>query len=141
MGGCSSWGAEAGTFSHRGIPYTRNMEIRLKFGELLHQRNVTPNRLAQRHGLARNTVYALAHPEPGRVRLDLNVLAAAMMALEAETGQPVTLADVLELRPGTPAPGDPRGYQELIGLFGAEDDISTRHDAYLDAALDDEFLD
>jgi len=117
------------------------MEIRLKFGELLLQRNVTPNRLAQRHGLARNTVYALAHPEPGRVRLDLNVLAAAMTALEAETGQPVTLADVLELRPATPAPGDPRGYHDLIGLFGAEDgpgDTSTRHDAYLDAALDEE---
>lgn len=117
------------------------MEILLKFGELLHQRNVTPNRLAQRHGLARNTVYALAHPEPGRVRLDLNVLAAAMTALEAETGQPVTLADVLELRPGTPAPGDPRGYHDLIGLFGAEDgprDTSTRHDTYLGAALDED---
>lgn len=119
------------------------MEIRLKFGELLSQRQVTPNRLAQRHGLARNTVYALAHPQPGRVRLDLDVLAAAMTALEVETGQPVALEDVLELRPAAPAPGDPLGYHDLIGLFGTEDgpsDTSTRHDAYLGAALDEELL-
>ncbi|BDP40701.1 hypothetical protein DAETH_06700 [Deinococcus aetherius] len=118
------------------------MEIRLKFGELLNERKVTPNRLAQRHGLARNTVYALAHPEPGRVRVDLNVLAAVMAAVEAETGRPVTLGDVLELRPGIPVtPGDPRGYRDLIGLFGEEDgpgDISARHDEYLNAALEED---
>lgn len=118
------------------------MKIRLKFGELLRERKVTPNGLARRHGLARNTVYALAQPESDRVRVDLTVLAAAMSALEAETGQPVTLDDVLELWPDAPAPatpGDPHGYHDLIGLFGRDDgptDLSTRHDEYLDAALE-----
>lgn len=73
------------------------MAIRLKFGELLEARGVTANRLAQRQGLTRNTVYALANPRPERNRLDLDVLADVMTALERESGQPVALTDVLEL--------------------------------------------
>lgn len=73
------------------------MNIRLKFGALLDARGVTPHRLAQRHGLSRNTVYALANPRGERVRLDLDVLAAAMAALERESGESVALTDVLEI--------------------------------------------
>jgi len=73
------------------------MAIKLKFGELLEKRGVTPNRLAQRQGLTRNTVYALANPRPERNRVDLDVLAEVMAALERESGQPVALTDVLEL--------------------------------------------
>ena len=74
------------------------MLIKLKFGELLRQRGITPNKLAASgHGLSRNTIYGLANPPKERVRLDLDVLANAMSALEKETGQPVSLNDVLEV--------------------------------------------
>jgi hypothetical protein len=74
------------------------MQIKLRFGELLRQRGITPNRLAL-HGknLSRNTVYGLANPTENRVRLDLDVLASAMSALEEITGESISITDVLEV--------------------------------------------
>jgi hypothetical protein len=74
------------------------MQIKLRFGELLRQRGITPNRLAQ-HGknLSRNTIYGLANPTENRVRLDLDVLASAMSALKEITGESVSITDVLEV--------------------------------------------
>ena len=58
-----------------------------------------------------------------------------MSALE-KTGEPVKLADMLEVVPGEGStatePGDPQDYRALVGLFGAEDgpnDVSANHDA------------
>jgi hypothetical protein len=72
------------------------MVIRLRFAELLRERGMNPNRLIRSgHGLSRTTVYALANAK-GRVRLDLDVLAKAIEAIEVESGKPVELSDVLE---------------------------------------------
>ena len=83
------------------------MEIRLRFGDLLRKRGITPNRLAQ-HGknLSRNTIYGLANPPADRVRVDLDVLAAAIQALEELTGSPIAINDVLEIIE-TPEPHNP----------------------------------
>ncbi len=81
-----------------GILYSHDVLIKLRFGELLRQRGITPNKLAMAgYGLSRNTVYGLANPSKERVRLDLDVLASAMVALEKATGQAVTINDVLEV--------------------------------------------
>lgn len=81
-----------------GILYSHDVLIKLRFGELLRQRGITPNKLAMAgYGLSRNTVYGLANPSKERVRLDLDVLASAMVALEKATGQAVTISDVLEV--------------------------------------------
>jgi hypothetical protein len=78
--------------------YSQDMLIKLRFGELLKQRGITPNRLWQAgHGLSRNTVYGLANPSSDRVRIDLDVLAEAMNAVFLETGQSVSLDDVFEV--------------------------------------------
>ena len=101
------------------------MLITLKFGELLRQRGITPNKLAASgHGLSRNTIYGLANPPKNRVRLDLDVLANAMSALEKETGQPVSLNDVLEVIE------KPESFEEM--------DLETRawHDADLAPPLE-----
>ena len=101
------------------------MLIKLKFGELLRQRGITPNKLAASgHGLSRNTIYGLANPPKNRVRLDLDVLANAMSALEKETGQPVSLNDVLEVIE------KPESFEEM--------DLETRawHDADLAPPLE-----
>ena len=107
------------------MPYSKDMQIKLKFGELLRQRGITPNKLAASgHGLSRNTIYGLANPPKNRVRLDLDVLANAMSALEKETGQPVSLNDVLEVIE------KPKSFEEM--------DLETRawHDADLAPPLE-----
>jgi hypothetical protein len=88
-----------GTFSTVvGMLYSQDMLIKLRFGELLKQRGITPNRLWKSgHGLSRNTVYGLANPPSDRIRIDLDVLAQAMNAVYLESGQNVSLNDVLEI--------------------------------------------
>jgi hypothetical protein len=98
------------------------MLIRLRFGELLRQRGITPNKLAvSSRGLSRNTVYGLANPPKERVRVDLDVLANAMVALEKASGQPVSISDVLEVIE------EPEPLEEM--------DEETR--AWMDAGLED----
>ena len=90
-------------------------EIRLRFGELLRRRGLTPNRLARSaRNLSRNTVYALANPSSDRVRVDLIVLAAATDAVASVTSEPVTLEDVLEVV--SVAPTSDRDEEDRIWL-------------------------
>jgi hypothetical protein len=111
-----------GTFSIIvGMLYSQDMLIKLRFGELLKQRGITPNRLWQSgHGLSRNTVYGLANPSSDRVRIDLDVLAQAMNAVFLETGQSVSLDDIFEVIE-EPVPPDP----EEVWLNSSASDLKA----------------
>ncbi len=103
------------------------MQIRLKFGEVMTARGITPNRLARTQGINRNTIYALSKVSEDRNRVDLDVLANAMEALERETGLPVTLSDVFELYiPPTP---------EQIAQMEAEKRLELETQAWFNANL------
>ena len=71
-----------------------------KIKQLLEQHNITPYRLWKESGLARQTIYTLAHDKGDRV--DLGTLGTVLQSLERLTGKRVELADVLEVvRDGT----------------------------------------
>ena len=66
-----------------------------KIKQLLEQHNITPYRLWKESGLARQTVYTLAHDKGDRV--DLGTLGTVLHCLERLTGKRVELTDVLEV--------------------------------------------
>ena len=70
-------------------------QVNWKIRQLLVQYNITPYRLWKESGLARQTVYTLAHDKGDRV--DLGTLGTVLAALERLTGKKMELADVLEV--------------------------------------------
>jgi DNA-binding Xre family transcriptional regulator len=79
-----------------GIAHTLEVyTVRWKIRQLLEQHNITPYRLWKDSGLARQTVYTLAHDKGDRV--DLGTLGAVLHTLEKLIGKPVRLDDVLEV--------------------------------------------
>jgi DNA-binding Xre family transcriptional regulator len=129
----------------------RYMKVRLRWrlDDLLKAASITPYRLHKESGLAMNTVYALARGESKQIRLE--TLEQLLPALEALTGQPVTLSDLLEVRPRTaglqqsdaePSSSDSEvddipAYLALAGIFDDEaspGDVSVNHDRYIDEA-------
>jgi DNA-binding Xre family transcriptional regulator len=75
-------------------------KVTWKLKQLLEQHNITPYRLWRESGLARQTVYTLAHNKGDRV--DLGTLGAVLLTLEKLLGRRMVLDDVLEVvRDGT----------------------------------------
>ena len=66
-----------------------------KIKQLLEQHKITPYRLWKESGLARQTVYTLAHDKGDRV--DLGTLGTVLHSLERLTGKRIELTDVLEV--------------------------------------------
>ena len=69
--------------------------VKWKIRQLLEQHNITPYRLWKDSGLARQTVYTLAHDKGDRV--DLGTLGTVLFTLEKLTGKTVQLDDLLEV--------------------------------------------
>ncbi|MEX2540251.1 MAG: helix-turn-helix transcriptional regulator [Trueperaceae bacterium] len=83
------------------------MNIRVRLGDYLAQKDISAYRLAQEadRKLAKNTVYSMARGETKRV--DLETLSTIMIALERLTGEAVTFDDLLERAGDTSASGLP----------------------------------
>lgn len=69
--------------------------VRWKIRAFLDANNITPYRLWKDSGLARQTVYTLAHDKGDRV--DLGTLAAVLSTLGTLVNRPVEISDVLEV--------------------------------------------
>lgn len=126
--------------------------VRWKLDDLLKDAGITPYRLHKESGLAMNTVYALARGDSKQVRLE--TLEQLLPALEALTGHPVTISDLLEVEHRAESlpqssDADRRGvepkipaYLALAGIFDDPDspgDVSVNHDKYIDEALWEEY--
>jgi DNA-binding Xre family transcriptional regulator len=75
-------------------------QVNWKIRQFLDKHNITPYRLWKESGLARQTVYTLAHDKGDRV--DLGALGTVLFTLEKLIAKPVTLDDLLEVvRDGT----------------------------------------
>jgi DNA-binding Xre family transcriptional regulator len=70
-------------------------QVNWKIKELLSKHKITPYRLWKESGLARQTVYTLAHNKGDRV--DLGTLGSVLHALERIIEERVELSDVLEV--------------------------------------------
>jgi DNA-binding Xre family transcriptional regulator len=73
----------------------RVVTVKWRIRAFLDANNITPYRLWKESGLARQTVYTLAHDRGDRV--DLGTLGAVLSTLEKLVSRPVELADVLEV--------------------------------------------
>ena len=69
--------------------------MKWKVRAFLDANNITPYRLWKDSGLARQTVYTLAHDKGDRV--DLGTLGAVLSTLGKLVNRPVELSDVLEV--------------------------------------------
>lgn len=130
------------------------VSIRPRLREYLDTKGLTAYRLAQRvDGMKPASVYAIA---AGKKRPSLESLEKILGALRELTGEPVSLADVLEVQgvvyfgaatlkgAATNTPPVPGSPESLLALAGALDDpdspgdVSERHDHYLGLALEAE---
>lgn len=88
--------------------------IRLKLSELLEERGLTRYRLAegvkQEAGLSQAAVYAILR---GEIMPRIDTLSMLMVALEKETGKPVSLSDVLDYDLSAPTPSPPRAFSRV----------------------------
>jgi DNA-binding Xre family transcriptional regulator len=71
-----------------------SMPVRWKVKEYLEAHSLTPYRFMKESGLAQGTAYRLVNGDTRNLNAD--TLDATIRTLEALTGQPVQLSDVLE---------------------------------------------
>jgi len=96
--------------------------IRWKLRETLKRLDINPYALARAMGDQRKavTLYRLASPSKTPSRIDLGTLSEIITALRRVTGEPVTIADLLEVveEPDLDKRQDePPAWQSLVGLL------------------------